>query len=115
MKTHLLPDWLRALLMRSVGYRHYSLVVAAIAFVTTITFSFPFIAVLIPAVLLAPRRWRTLGLLCGLASGCGAAVLVEIFQYLGWEFVVARYPELVSMEAWQRASEWLHAGGCWPS
>jgi hypothetical protein len=111
MRTHLLPDWLRALLMRSVGYRHYSLVVAAIAFVTTITFSFPFIAVLIPAVLLAPRRWRTLGLLCGLASGCGAAVLVEIFQYLGWEFIVARYPELVSMEIWQQASEWLQSWG----
>ena len=111
MKTHLLPNRLRTLLMRSVGYRHYSLVVAAVAFVTTITFSFPFVAVLIPAVLLAPRRWRTLGLLCGLASGCGAAVLVEIFQYLGGEFIAARYPELVSMEVWQRASEWLQDWG----
>ena len=111
MSTHLLPDGLRVLLMRSVGYRHYSLVVAAIAFVTTITFSFPFVAVLIPAVLLAPRRWRALGLLCGLASGCGAAVLVEIFQYLGGEFVLARYPELLAMDVWQLASDWLQNWG----
>jgi hypothetical protein len=69
MKTHVLPDWLRRLLMRSVAHRYYSLVVTAIAFGSTITFSFPFVAVLIPAVLLSPRRWRTLGLLCGLASG----------------------------------------------
>jgi hypothetical protein len=34
MKTHVLPDCLRTLLMRSVGHRHYSLVVTAIAFVT---------------------------------------------------------------------------------
>lgn len=111
MKTHVLPGWLRRLLMRSVAHRSYSLVVAAIAFASTITFSFPFVAVLIPAVLLSPRRWRTLGLLCGIASGCGAAVLVEIFQYLGSEFVATRYPDLMSTAAWQTASEWLQRWG----
>ena len=111
MKTHLLPDWLRRLLMRSVAHRYYSLVVTAIAFASTITFSFPFAAVLVPAVLLSPRRWRTLGLLSGIASGLGAAVLVEIVQYLGSEFVVARYPELMQTQAWQTASEWLQDWG----
>lgn len=111
MKTHRLPDWLRHLLMRSVAHRYYSLVVTAIAFGSTITFSFPFVAVLIPAVLLSPGRWRTLGLLCGIASGCGAAVLVEIFQYLGSEFVFAHYPELLQSTAWQTASDWLQNWG----
>ncbi|MBL8394143.1 MAG: hypothetical protein JNK99_05225 [Candidatus Accumulibacter sp.] len=111
MKTHVLPDWLRYLLMRSVAHRYYSLVVTAIAFGSTITFSFPFVAVLIPAVLLSPGRWRTLGLLCGIASGCGAAVLVEIFQYLGSEFVFAHYPELLQSTAWQTASDWLQDWG----
>lgn len=111
MKTHVLPDWLRQLLMRSVAHRYYSLVVTAIAFGATITFSFPFVAVLVPAVLLSPRRWRTLGLLSGIASGCGAAVLVEIFQYLGYEFVFAHYPSLVQTEAWQLTSEWLQRWG----
>ena len=111
MYTHVLPDWLRHLLMRSVAHRYYSLVVAAIAFAATITFSFPFVAVLIPAVLLSPRRWRTLGFLTGIASGCGAAVLVEIVHQLGSEFVFSRYPELVSSEAWQVASEWLQSWG----
>ena len=111
MKTHVLPDWLRRLLMRSVAHRYYSPVVTAIAFASTITFSFPFVAVLIPAVLLSPRRWRTLGLSCGLASGLGAAVLVEIFQYLGSEFIVARYPDLMQTQAWQTASDWLQDWG----
>ncbi|WP_291994359.1 hypothetical protein [Candidatus Accumulibacter sp. ACC003] len=111
MKTHLLPDWLRRLLMRSVGHRYYALVVALIAFVTTITFSFPFVAVLIPAVLLAPRRWANLAVLCGVASGFGAAALVEIFQYLGSDLVLARYPELQTTEVWRLASEWLQSWG----
>ena len=75
------------------------------------TFTFPFVAVLIPAVLLSPRRWRSLGLLCGIASGCGAAALVEIFQYLGSEFVFSRYPELLQTQAWQTASAWLQHWG----
>lgn len=111
MKTHVLPPWLRDLLMRSVAHRYYTAVVTAIAFAATITFSFPFVAVLIPAVLLSPRRWLTLGLLCGIASGFGAAVLVEIFQYLGSELVLAHYPELTRDETWIRASAWLQRWG----
>ena len=38
-------------------------------------------------------------------------MLVEIFQYLGGEFVLTRYPELATMEVWQRASEWLQDWG----
>lgn len=111
MNSHRLPECLRRLLLRSVSHRYYSLVVTAIAFWSTMTFSFPFVIVLVPAVLLSPRRWRTLGLLCGIASGLGAAVLVEIFRYLGSAFVVARYPELVRAEFWQTASEWLQQWG----
>jgi membrane protein YqaA with SNARE-associated domain len=114
MKTHVLPDWLRRLLMHSVAHRYYSLVVTAIAFGSTITFSFPFVAVLIPAVLLSPRRWRTLGLSCGLASGLGAAVLVEIFQYLGSEFIVARYPDLMQTWPGKRPANGCRTGACWP-
>jgi len=111
MNSHRLPDCLRRLLLRSVSHRYYSLVVTAIAFWSTLTFSFPFVIVLVPAVLLSPRRWRALGLLCGIASGLGAAALVEIFRYLGSAFVVARYPELMRADAWQTASEWLQQWG----
>jgi len=111
LKTHVLPDWLRRLLMRSVSHRYYTAVVAAIAFAATVTFAFPFVAVLIPAVLLSPRRWWSLGLCCGVASGFGAAVLVEIFSFLGSELVLSRYPDLVESAAWQTASEWLQQWG----
>ncbi len=105
------PDWIRKALVISVGHRYYPLVVAAIAFVSTATFSFPFVIVLIPAVLLSPRRWLLLGLLCGIASGTGGALLVEVFHCLGKELVISRYPDLLDMEKWRLANQWLQSYG----
>ena len=111
MKSPALPHWLKRALVYSAAHRYYPLVVTLICFISTVTFSFPFAAMLIPAILLAPRRWLSIGLLCGIASGCAAAVLVEIFHYVGHEFVIARYPELLQLKGWQWASEWLQRYG----
>lgn len=56
MKHPHIPAWLRRFLDLSAEHRYYPLVVALIAFISTTTFSFPFVLVLIPAVLVAPRR-----------------------------------------------------------
>ena len=106
-----LPAWIRKILDASAGHRYYVLVVTLIAFVSTATFAFPFTLVLIPAVLLAPHRWLVLGLLTGMASGAGGAVLVEIFQFMGQELVVSRFPQLVESASWQLASTWLQDYG----
>ena len=98
---------IRRLLERSAGHRYYPLVVALIAFISTATFAFPFIAVLVPAVLIAPRRWLVLGLASGAASGLGGGVLVHLFHYLGQEVVLVRFPELLNTGSWQFISDWL--------
>ena len=107
MSRHRLHDALRRLLYASASHRYYPLVVGLIAFASTATFSFPFVLVLIPAVLIAPRRWLVLGLVSGLASGAGGALLVEVFNTLGREVVLSRFPQLVSSSTWQLASGWL--------
>ena len=107
MRKRYLPAWLRKTLAASASHRYYPLVVAFFAFWVTATFSFPFAAVLIPAALLAPRRWLSLGVLCGIASGGGATLLVQVFHHLGWETIGARYPDLVQMESLAWASDWL--------
>jgi membrane protein YqaA with SNARE-associated domain len=111
MNTPPLPDWLRRTLEYSAGHRYYPLLLALIAWLSTTTFAFPFAIVLIPAVLLAPQRWLLIGLLCGLASGLGGAVLVEIFHFMGRELVIARFPQLVDSASWQLASDWLQEYG----
>jgi membrane protein YqaA with SNARE-associated domain len=111
MSRRRLPEGLRKVLIVSAGHRYYPLVVALFAFASTATFSFPFVLVLIPAVLIAPRRWLVLGLVSGLASGVGGALLVELFTYFGREVVLTRFPELVTSESWQLASGWLDSYG----
>ena len=111
MTRHHLPERLRRILEFSAGHRYYPLVVALIAFVATLTFSFPFVVVLIPAVLIAPRRWLLLGVVSGVGSGVAGALLVELFSYFGREVVVARFPELVAHESWQLAAGWLDEYG----
>lgn len=111
MQSHRLPAWLRHLLVASATHRYYPLVMAALAFGVTMTFSFPFAALLVPATLLAPRRWLALGTLCGLGSGLGAAVLVGLFHHLGWEVIAQRYPDLIQSDALQWTGEWLRQYG----
>lgn len=111
MKRLHIPSWLSRVLDRSARHRYYPLVAAFVAFISTLTFSFPFAIVLIPAVLVAPRRWLILGLLCGLASGLGAAVLVELFHHYGWALVISRYPDLVTTDAWRLAVDWMQNYG----
>jgi membrane protein YqaA with SNARE-associated domain len=111
MNRRRLPGWARRALDLSAGHRYYPLVVALIAFVSTATFTFPFVIVLIPAVLIAPRRWLLLGLLTGIASGFGGAVLAQVFHVLGREAVLAHFPELVDTESWRVASLWLQDYG----
>ena len=111
MSTPHLPGWLYRALDQSAGHRYYPLVLALIAWVSTTTFAFPFAIVLIPAVLLAPQRWLVIGLLSGLASGLGGAMLVELFHFMGRELVIARFPQLVESVSWQLASDWLQDYG----
>ena len=107
-KPHL-PGWISRVLDLCAGHRYYPLVVALIAFISTTTFAFPFTIALIPAVLIAPRRWLVLGLICGMVSGFGAAVLVEAFHYLGMELIISRYPDLVKSVGWQISSDWMQS------
>jgi membrane protein YqaA with SNARE-associated domain len=111
MSTSRLPDWLQRILNYTAGHRYYPLVLALIAFGSTTTFAFPFVIVLIPAVILAPRRWLLIGMLCGIGSGLGGAVLVEIFHFMGRELVISRYPHLIENQYWLLASEWLQNYG----
>ena len=111
MRKSYLPAWLRRIFAVSATQRYYPLVVGFFAFAITVTFSFPFAAILIPAALLAPKRWLSLGLLCGLGSGCGASVLVAVFHTVGWDTIALHYPDLVKLEALQWATTWLQHYG----
>lgn len=105
------PDWIKRLLHATAHAPHYPAIVGFIAFILTLTFSFPFGCVLIFAVLLAPRRWLVIGLVSGIASGLGGALLLQIFHTLGYEFILAKYPEFLPSQRWQFLQSWLETYG----
>ncbi len=111
MRKSFIPAWLRTTLAASAADRYYPAVVGFFAFAITLTFSFPFAAVLVPATLLAPKRWLSLGLLSGLGSGVGACALVLVFHSVGWDTIAQHYPDLVQMQSWQWATNWLQRYG----
>ncbi len=105
------PAWVKRFLHTTAHAPYYPLIVGLIAFVLTLTFSFPFGCVLIFAVLLAPKRWLVIGLVCGVASGVGGALLIQILHTLGYEFLLAKYPDFLPNQRWQFMQPWLEAYG----
>ncbi len=83
----------------------------ALAFLCTATMSVPVTAVIVPAVLVARRRWKAIVLLAALGSALGATLLVAIFQYWGWDQIYAMLPEMRESPSWLRVTGWVARWG----
>jgi hypothetical protein len=97
-------------LTRQADQPAFPLVVAGVAVAATLSMSVPF-ALLVAAVLMAPRRWRSIALCSSLGAALGAAVLYLAFHHLGWARLFAAYPEVVRSTAWADATRWLSRYG----
>lgn len=111
MLINLFERTARAALRRSVGTRVYPAVVAAVAFSLTVTMSVPFAPVLFLAVLLNPKRWRSIAFWASVGSAAGALVVHLAFHYLGWRLLAAYSPDLTGTEAWLEATRWMSRYG----
>lgn len=83
----------------------------ALSFAGTLTAAFPVTAVVVPATLLAPHRWRAITLACAIGAAFGATTLMTIFHHLGWTQLYERFPDLVSDPAWARVLDWTSRYG----
>jgi membrane protein YqaA with SNARE-associated domain len=91
--------------------RMYPFVVGGVAFVLTMSMAMPFVPVLIATVLARRDRWIAIVLLSSLGSAAGGLVLYLIFHHLGWNQIIAWYPDLVQSQAWSDATRWVSAYG----
>lgn len=94
------------LLRRAADGRGFLAVCAALAFASTATASFPVTAVVLPAALLAPTRWRAITVCCALGSAAAATMLVMGFHHLGWSALYERFPEMLTHPQWHRVMGW---------
>ena len=81
--------------------------VAAVAFVTTLSMTVPFAPFLALAVLIVPRRWKTITIWSSLGAALGAGLLYLAFHHLGWAGLVSAYPDVMRSRAWLDATRWL--------
>jgi membrane protein YqaA with SNARE-associated domain len=77
----------------------------------TLTAAYPVTALVVPAVLLAPRRWRMIAIFASLGSALGATLLVDAFHHWGWSQIYQHFPELESSQTWQEVMDWARAYG----
>lgn len=93
---------------------HHLLGIASLlSFGGTLTAAYPVTAVIVTAVLLAPRRWLSLSLGCALGSALSGAIIVGVSHYLGYNEIHHWFPKLTGGEIWAQASDWIGNYGVW--
>jgi membrane protein YqaA with SNARE-associated domain len=98
-------------LRRAAESRHLLLVCGILACAGTVTVSYPVTAVVLPAALISPRRWRPIALSAAFGSALGATALLLAFHHWGWTWVYAHFPEFASHASWQKILGWVSAHG----
>jgi membrane protein YqaA with SNARE-associated domain len=73
----------------------------------TVSAAYPVTAVVVPAALLVPPRWRQITGVTALGSALGATLLVIVFHHLGWTQLYERFPELSTHATWIKVMAWV--------
>ncbi len=79
----------------------------ALALAGTFSAAYPVTAVVVPATLLVPGRWRQITMVTALGSALGATLLVIAFHHLGWTQLYDRFPEMTTHATWSRVMAWV--------
>lgn len=104
---------LEKLVRSRAGRLPYVAFVSLVAFLLAVTMSFPFGSVLAAAVLLAPKRWRSLVIGSAIGSSLGAVAIYLAFHHLAWEQFLNAYPDLAKSKGWQDATQWISRYGAY--
>ena len=113
MITFALEQRMRAILSRARETRRFPAMVGVAALVLTVTMSVPFASVLVFAVLLQRERWRAIALWSAVGTAVGGLLLYLVFHHLGWNQLVAWYPDIAASKSWRDATTWVTRYGAW--
>jgi membrane protein YqaA with SNARE-associated domain len=106
-----LEGLLQRLIRRSAEGRAFLLVCMALSLSGTVGAAYPVTAVVIPAALLVPKRWRQITAVTALGSALGATSLVFLFHHLGWVQLYGHFPELATNATWRQVMAWVSSYG----
>ncbi|WP_435607668.1 hypothetical protein [Pseudomonas knackmussii] len=80
-----------------------------LALVGTLFAIYPITSVVVPAVLLVPRRWLGIAVFCALGSSLGALLLMIVAHHMGWSSLYAHFPQMLQDPTWQRVMDWTYS------
>ena len=114
-ETHMTLPTLEGLLQRLIRDAAegnvFLLVCMTLSLCGTISAAYPVTAVVVPAALLVPPRWRQIAAMTALGSALGATLLVIAFHHLGWAQIYGRFPELATHATWSQVIAWVSSYG----
>jgi hypothetical protein len=85
--------------------------VSLLALLLTVSMTVPVTTMLLPTVLLAPRRWRAVVCAGAIGSALGATLLAIAFHHLGWAQMYAAFPALEQSARWVEIMNWTRLYG----
>jgi membrane protein YqaA with SNARE-associated domain len=102
-----LEGLLQRLIRESAEGRGFLWVCMLLSLGGTIGAIYPITAVVVPAALLVPGRWKQITAAAALGSALGATLLVIAFHHLGWAQLYDRFPELAINPTWSHVMAWV--------
>lgn len=91
--------------------RRFPSLVGACAFLVTITLTLPVELVVAIGVLISPMRWLAIGFRAAIGSSLGSVGLYLGFHHLGWNLLIAWYPDVATTKFWVQSTAWLSEYG----
>lgn len=95
-------NWLNRRIRQAAAGGRLLWLCGALSLGGTMTAAYPVTAIVTPAALLSPLRWRQISLISAVGSAFGATMLVLIFHHLGWQQLFEHYPQFSANPAWHR-------------
>lgn len=100
-----------ALLVRKADGPRFPILLGACAFVVTVTLTLPVELLVAIGVLISPARWIGIGLFSAIGSSLASVGLYLAFHHLGWNLLIAWYPEITTSRFWALSTTWLSEYG----
>lgn len=111
MIGHVITQRVLASLRARADERWFSPLVGSCAFFVTATFTLPVEVLVTVSALMSPYRWIAIGLSAALGSTLASLALYLAFHHLGWNLLLAWYPDIAKSKAWGDATRWLSQYG----
>lgn len=111
MISHAITHRTVAALSRRASAFWFPYLVGSCAFLVTVTLTIPVEFLVVISVLMSPRSWIGIGVCAAVGSFLGSLGLYLAFHHLGWNLLIAWYPDITRSQLWVSSTRWLSEYG----